>query len=325
VLRPLKETFDPADYPNLLVGLASADDAAVYRIDDETALVTTLDFFPPVVDDPFQYGAIAAANALSDIYAMGARPLYALNLVAFPENLDIEILSEIMRGGAEMVARAGAVIAGGHSIIDHEPKYGLAVTGTVQPDQIFTKGGARPGDLLVLTKPLGTGVVTTALRSQAASEAHIAEAVESMLLLNDVAASAARQVVASAVTDVTGFGLLGHAHEMAHLGAVDLAIDLQSLEWLSGAKEYAASGHFPGGAHRNRDYFQQWIDFDKVISDRDQMLLWSPETSGGLLATITAAKLSQFESLLDRFVVIGTVHEGTGRVSVRGKDVRLPG
>ena len=184
MLQPLRETFDLADYPDLLVGLHAADDAAVYRLDEQRAIVTTTDFFPPVVDDPYDFGAIAAANAISDIYAMGGRPLFALNLVAFPSGLGLDYLREILRGGAEKVAEAGAVIAGGHSVSDKEPKYGLAVTGIVKPSAIKTKGGSRPGDVLLMTKPLGSGIVTTALKQQTAKSADVAVAVESMKTLN---------------------------------------------------------------------------------------------------------------------------------------------
>ena len=229
MLEPLRSIFDPADYPNLLVGLTKADDAAVYQINAQQAIVTTTDFFPPVVDDPYDFGAIAAANALSDIYAMGGEVLFAINLVAFPETLDKGILREILRGGAEKVAEAGGVIAGGHSVADKEPKYGLAVTGLIDPAQVKTKGGALPGDVLLLTKPLGVGVVTTALKQGITKATDVATAVDHMKTLNKRASQAAQAAQAHSLTDITGFGLLGHAHEMAHLSQVDFHLKLDKL------------------------------------------------------------------------------------------------
>ncbi|MDX1613976.1 MAG: selenide, water dikinase SelD, partial [Candidatus Promineifilaceae bacterium] len=203
MLQPLRDIFDPTQYPDVLIGLAEADDAAVYRLDSEQAIVATTDFFPPVVDDAYDFGAIAAANALSDIYAMGAQPLFAINLVAFPDGLGLDHLREILRGGAEKVAEAGAAIAGGHSVADKEPKYGLAVIGLVNPDKLLTKSGAAPGDILLLTKALGTGVVTTALKREVTQPDHVAAAVASMKTLNEVASRAARAVGAKSVTDIT--------------------------------------------------------------------------------------------------------------------------
>ncbi|MDX1417574.1 MAG: selenide, water dikinase SelD, partial [Candidatus Promineifilaceae bacterium] len=239
--------FNPLHYPDLLVGLDKADDAAVYRLNDRQAIISTTDFFPPVVDDGYDFGAIAAANALSDIYAMGGRVLFAINLVAFPDNLGAEILQDILRGGAEKVAEAGAVVVGGHSVNDKEPKYGLAVTGIIDPQKVKTKGGARPGDKLILTKPLGVGVITTALKRQIAENEHVAAAVQSMKTLNKVAAEAAQLANASGVTDITGFGLLGHAHEMAEASQVDFRLRLDRLPWLPGAISYGTAGAFPGG------------------------------------------------------------------------------
>ena len=223
-----------------------ADDAAVYRLNDEQAIITTTDFFPPVVDDPYDFGAIAAANALSDIYAMGGQVLFAINLVAFPDNLGSDILREILRGGAEKVAEAGAVVVGGHSVNDKEPKYGMAVTGIIHPDKIKTKGAARAGEKVMLTKPLGVGVITTALKQERAVREDVATAVASMKRLNKKAANAAQLARASAVTDVTGFGLLGHAREMAVQAQVDIRFNLDQLPWLPGALAYGKQGAFPG-------------------------------------------------------------------------------
>lgn len=316
MLQPLKDTFPSENYPDLLVGLAAADDAAVYRLNSEQAIVTTTDFFPPVVDDPYDFGAIAAANALSDIYAMGAMPLFAINFVAFPDGLEMRILREILRGGAEKVAEAGAVIAGGHSVSDKEPKYGLAVTGLIHPAEVKTKGGAQPGDVLLLTKSLGTGVVTTALKREIATESDVEAAVSSMKLLNRQAAEAARIAEATSMTDVTGFGLLGHAHEMAHLSLVNFHINIEHLLWLPGAIGYGKADAFPGGAWNNLEYFSPWVQFDNGISTLMQNMLFTPETSGGLLVSLPPENVAAFQENCQSAVPIGSVHPGDGRIIV---------
>ncbi len=298
------------------MGLAKADDAAVYQLNDTQAIITTTDFFPPVVDDPYDFGAIAAANAMSDIYAMGGKVLFAINLVAFPENLGMDILSEILRGGAEKVAEAGAVIAGGHSVTDKEPKYGLAVTGLIEPDKVKTKGGAQPGDALLLTKPLGVGVVTTALKNGITDEADVATAVSSMKTLNKTAAEAAQLALAHSLTDITGFGLLGHAHEMAHLGMMDFHLELDKLPWLPGALRYGAAGAFPGGMGRNLDYFGRWVKFGPGVSQLMQDLLMTPETSGGLLVALPNDQVEAFKAHCETAVPIGHVTEGEGFIHV---------
>jgi selenide,water dikinase len=315
-LEPLRGIFDPADFPDLLVGLARADDAAVYRLNPQQAIVTTTDFFPPVVDDPYDFGAIAAANALSDIYAMGGEVLFAINLVAFPETMDRDILREILRGGAEKVAEAGGVIAGGHSVTDKEPKYGLAVTGVVDPAQVKTKGGARPGDLLLLTKPLGVGVITTALKQEIAKASDVASAVASMKSLNRTAAQAAQTAQAHSMTDITGFGLLGHAHEMAHLGLVDFHFELEKMPWLPGAIGYGQAGAFPGGMARNLDYFSPWVTFGEQVSQLMQDMLWTPETSGGLLVAVAPEMVEMMRAACETAVVIGHVLAGDGHIHV---------
>jgi selenide,water dikinase len=321
VVQPLSDLFRAEDYPDLLVGLAQPDDAAVYRLNAEQALISTADFFPPVVDDPYTFGAIAAANALSDVYAMGGRPLVAINLAAFPDDLPPAVIAEIFRGGAEKVRAAGAVIAGGHTVSDREPKYGLAVTGVIHPDRILTKGGARPGDQLVLTKPLGTGVITTALKRERAAAADVAAAVEWMTRLNRGAAEAAQAVRPNALTDITGFGLLGHAHEMAHLSGVRLVIDYAALPWLPGARGYAEDLIFPGGAGRNADYFGRWVTYPAVLADWERWLLHDPQTSGGLLLAVPAAALA---AVWDRLKAagesawrIGTVVAGQGEIVIQ--------
>jgi selenide,water dikinase len=316
VLQPLRTIFDPQAYPDLLVGLDAADDAAVYRLNDRQAIITTTDFFPPVVDDPYDFGAIAAANALSDIYAMGGRPLYAINLVAFPDGLELTILQEILRGGAEKVAEAGAVIAGGHSVTDKEPKYGLAVTGIADPSLISTKGGSVPGDLLFLTKPLGTGLITTALKQQQADSDHVAAAIDSMKALNGPAAEAAIACEVKSMTDVTGFGLLGHAHEMAMASNMDFRLKASAIPWLDGSLEYAKLGAFPGGMAKNLNYFSKWLTFHTDVSQTTQDMLWTPETSGGLLVAVSPSQLESFNQRCPSAALIGEVVAGSGRIQV---------
>jgi selenide, water dikinase len=308
--------FKPEDYPELLVGLDKADDAAVYQINESQAIVTTTDFFPPVVDDPYDFGAIAAANALSDIYAMGGRVLFAINLVAFPDNLGMDVLSEILRGGAEKVAEAGGVIAGGHSVNDKEPKYGLAVTGLIDPAKVKTKGGAQPGDVLLLTKPLGVGVITTALKNGITRDADVATAVSSMKTLNREAAEAAQLAQAHSLTDITGFGLLGHAHEMAHLGLVDFHLQLSKLPWLPGAIDYGKAGAFPGGMGRNLDYFGRWVQVGSGVPQLMQDMLMTPETSGGLLVAVAEDQVKIYQEYCETAVAIGTVTKGKGNIHV---------
>lgn len=298
------------------MGLTKADDAAVYQLNDKQAIITTTDFFPPVVDDPYDFGAIAAANAMSDIYAMGGEVLFAINLVAFPDNLGMDVLSEILRGGAEKVAEAGAVIAGGHSVNDKEPKYGLAVTGLIDPDKVKTKGGAQPGDVLLLTKPLGVGVITTALKNGLTDEADVATAVASMKVLNKTAAEAAQLAQAHSLTDITGFGLLGHAHEMAHLSLVDFHLQLDKLPWLPGALRYGTAGAFPGGMGNNLAYFGSWVKFGSGVSQLMQDMLMTPETSGGLLVALPTDQVETFKKHCETAVVIGHVTKGKGYIHV---------
>jgi len=309
--------FQADQFPNLLVGLAAADDAAVYQLNNEQAIISTADFFPPVVDDPYDFGAIVAANAMSDVYAMGGEVLFAINLVAFPDTLDKTILREILRGGAEKVAEAGAVIVGGHSVNDKEPKYGMAVTGVIHPEAIRRKGGARPGDILVLTKPLGIGVITTALKGGQATNEHVAVAVESMKRLNKRAAKLAISAGAHAMTDITGFGLLGHGHEMAVQGSVDFVFQLSDLPWLPGALDYGRAGTFPGGMDNNARHFGQWVDFAKGIDYLYQDMLYTPETSGGLLIALPPESVSGYLEQIPYSTVVGIVTHGNGRIWVK--------
>jgi selenide,water dikinase len=314
VLRPVKDLFSPADYPDLLAGLDSPDDAAVWRINDEQAIVLTTDFFTPIVDDPYDYGAVAAANSLSDVYAMGGRPFLALNVAALPPQLPVEFLGEILRGGAEKCREAGVVVAGGHTIKDSEPKYGLAVVGFVDPQRILTKGGCRPGDVLILTKPLGTGTTMTALKNDLAEPAHVSEAVGWMKRLNDRASQLALDCRAHAATDITGFSLLGHAWEMASSSTVGMRLDYSQIPFLSGAGQYAAKFIFPGGAADNRLYFNSHVHFSPDIDEARQMLLFDPQTSGGLLFSIAPDMLSKCSlraaELNQPFWQIGNVVEG---------------
>ena len=291
VLRPLADMFDPALYPNLLRGLEAPDDALVWKLDAERALVHTADFFPPVVDDPYWFGAIAAANALSDVYAMGGTPLFAINLVGFPDDLDPMILSEILRGGGEKVKEAGAVVAGGHTTSDKEPKYGLAVTGLVHPDRILSKGGAKPGDVLLLTKPLGAGILTTAGKKQKSSAADLDAAIASMARLSANAARLFREAHphVHALTDITGFSLIGHAHEMARLSKLSLRFTMDALPLLPGAEGYAKAGLITGGGARNREYYGAFVTSTRALDRWQSEIVYDPQTSGPLLAAVDPA------------------------------------
>jgi selenide,water dikinase len=308
--------FPAADYPNLLVGLEVSDDAAVYKISDDLAIIQTLDFFTPVVDDPYTYGAIAAANAMSDIYAMGGEVLLALNIACFPPQLAPETITEILRGAGEKVREAGGVVAGGHTIDDAEPKFGMSVMGVAHPDHITTKSGARPGDVLLLTKPIGVGVITTVAKSDAAAPEHLQAAIASMLQLNRIGAKLASQFDLKAMTDITGFSLLGHAYEMADHSRVGLRIHAELVPLLPGALGYAESWLFPGGSKRNADYFGQWVQASPQVSEELLMLFYTPETSGGLLIAVPPTKLAEVEDFLraaqQPYWHIGEVETGAG-------------
>jgi selenide,water dikinase len=296
VLRPLQDICPSANYPDLIVGLGPADDAAIWRLDESRALAVTTDFFTPVVDEPYDYGAIAAANALSDLYAMGATPILALNIAAVPPVLPSDLVAEIFRGGAEKVREAGAVIAGGHTIRDDEPKYGLVALGICETDHWMTKTAAVPGDVLFLTKPLGIGVTTTALKRQQASEEDVSEAVGWMKRLNRDASRAAVALGVRAATDVTGFSLLGHGHEVASASGVGMEFNFPSLPFLAGARHYAELGCFAGGTLDNRDYFEGHVSFDTTIDEQDRLLLFDAQTSGGLLLAMDPAKAREFRA-----------------------------
>lgn len=316
MLRPLQDIFPAADYPDLIVGLGPADDAAIWRLDDSRALAITTDFFTPVVDDAYDYGAIAAANALSDLYAMGATPILALNIAAVPPSLPLELVGEIFRGGAEKAREAGAVVAGGHTIRDDEPKYGLVALGLCEVDRWMTKTAARPGDILLLTKPIGTGVTTTALKGQQASPEDVAEAVAWMKRLNRDASRLAAELNVRAATDVTGFSLLGHGYEVARESGVGLRIHFPSVPFLTGARRYAELGCFAGGTVDNRDYFQEHVSFDTTIDEPGQLLLFDAQTSGGLLLAMNPETAAAFRARASEAHIdvwpIGSVTPGEG-------------
>jgi len=310
----LLERFRPEDHPRLIVGVT--DDAAVYQLDDETAVVQTLDFFPPVVDDPWTYGAIAAANAMSDVYAMGGEVVLALNIAGFPEDLPPEMITEIFRGGADKIAEGGGIIAGGHTVIAAEPKYGLSVMGLVRPKQVMSKAGARPGDLLVLTKALGTGVILTAAKRDLASAEHLEAAVQSMLLLNRHAMHLAREAGAHALTDVTGFGIVGHALEIADRSGVQLALRAGDLPILPGALQYAAAGVDFGGVNRNMEQLGPRALIEDELPGAIFRLLFDPQTSGGLLMAVEPSAATPLVARLQAdgypAAVIGSVYKGEG-------------
>lgn len=319
VLRPINQTFANFHDPNLLVGLAgAADDAAVYKVDAERAFIQTVDFFPPVVDDPYIYGAIAAANAMSDVYAMGGEVLLALNIAGFPDNLPLEMVAEIFRGGAEKVAEAGGVVVGGHTIYDQEPKYGLAVLGVAHPDHILTKGGARPGDVLYLTKPLGTGIIMTAARADRVVPEHLEAAVQSMLRLNRRAAQLVREGGVHALTDVTGYAILGHSFEMAERSGVAVHLKVEALPVLPGTLDYVRRGIQTGGASRNRQALSPVVRLPEGLPDDLEAVLYDPQTSGGLLIAVApeaAAELEQrFEAAGEPLWRVGEVRSGSGVV-----------
>ena len=288
------------DDPNLLVGFATSDDAGVYRLTDELALVQTVDFFTPIVDDPFVFGQIAAANSLSDVYAMGGRPLTALAVVAFPEKSDPALLEKILSGGIAKMIEAGCTVAGGHSIRDDDLKFGYAVTGTLNPKKIWANSGARPGDKLLLTKPLGTGLIATALKQGAAQDAWVAAAVATMLQLNRAAAEALASLESGvhAVTDITGFGLLGHARELALASGVSLALDSHQVEAIEGALACARDGFLSGGLKANQKFLAGCVEFAPGVSAETRNLLYDPQTSGGLLVAVAADQAAAAQKAL---------------------------
>jgi selenide, water dikinase len=315
-LETLLAGIVPADDADLLIGLDPADDAAVYRLDDERALVFTVDFFPPLVDDPRAFGGIAATNALNDVFAMGGSPLLALSIAAFPEELPVEVLGEVLEGATERVHAAGAILAGGHTIRDDEPKYGLAVVGIVHPEGLWPKAGAMAGDAVFLTKPLGTGIVLQAQRDGAAPPGALEAAVASMLELNRGAADAIRQFAPNAVTDVTGFGLLGHVDEIASRSGVRAVLDGSELPALPGALELAAEGVRTGGDRRNREFAERHVE--SSAESAVEALAYDPQTAGGLIVCLPAERAAVLQATFDReglFIRrIGAIADGSGVV-----------
>lgn len=311
-------------HPDLLVGLEAADDAGVFRITPEIALIQTVDFFTPIVNDPYRFGQIAAANALSDVYAMGGRPLTALNIACFPlQTTPAEVLKEILRGGMDKVHEAGALLVGGHSVEDPELKYGLAVTGIVHPDRILTKAGAQRGDLLVLTKPLGTGIIATALKGRLASKEAEEAAIRLMSELNRTAAEALEGLEVHAVTDITGFGLLGHGLEMATASKVELTIYAGRVPVLSWAREYANMGLVPAGSHANRRFCEKHLEIDPRVAQVEVDLLSDAQTSGGLFVAIAPQHGEQLLSrlhdkgVIDAAIVGEVTDTGAGKIKMK--------
>ena len=290
----------PISDPDLLVGLSTSDDAAVYRLRPDLALVQTIDFFPPIVDDPFSFGEIAVANALSDVYAMGGTPLLGLNVVAFPADHPPEVLAEILRGGASKAGEAGVLIVGGHTVDDREPKYGLAVTGTITPGRQITNAGARSGDVLVLTKPIGTGVITTAGKAGAVDDSVLSGAVETMKALNSGASRAMVSSGANACSDVTGFGLVGHLREVAQASGLTGRIESGTVPLLAGARELAEAGYAPGGSRRNLESVDGSTAWSDAVDPTTRQLLADAQTSGGLLIAIAPADLEELAGSLER-------------------------
>jgi selenide,water dikinase len=306
------------------VGLGTSDDAAVYRVSGDKAAILTMDFFPPVVDDPYTFGSIAAANALSDVYAMGGRPVAAMNIVCFPTCLSVDVMRDILRGGADKVMEAGAVLAGGHSIEDDEPKYGLSVMGLVHPDRILTNAAARPGDVLILTKPLGTGILNTAIKADMVDDAGYTKAVETMAYLNADACEAALETGVAGCTDITGFGFLGHACEMADGSGVTLEIWPAQLPVIEESIELAKMGIIPAGAYNNQAFVEGRVRFEEGIKQEVIDIMFDPQTSGGLLISVTEDRADALMKLLkDKcktpFGMIGRVKK-RGKFSIEVKD-----
>lgn len=310
VLCQLPKTYDD----NLLVGLDTSDDAAVYKINDDLALIQTLDFFTPVVDDPYTFGQIAATNSLSDVYAMGGEPRLAMNIVCFPSCLNPNVLAEILKGGYDKVKEAGAITVGGHTVEDDEPKYGLSVAGFVHPDKVLSNSNAKPGDVLVLTKPLGLGIINAAIKGELADKDTYDEAVMVMTTLNKYAKEALdRTGGANSLTDVTGFGLLGHALEMAMGSSVTIMIDHKNIPIVSNALEYANMGLIPAGAYANRTHIGDDVYINENVSQAIEDILFDPQTSGGLLISIPEGKvellLEELKDTPTKFAVVGKVYE----------------
>ena len=315
VLAKLLEDIKVHSDPNLLVGFDKSDDASVYKVSDDLALVQTVDFFPPIADDPYTFGAIAATNALSDIYAMGGEPKLALNIMAVPEKMPREAVHQLLKGGYDKVYEAGAIITGGHSILDDEPKYGLAVTGFVHPDKLLKNCGAEPGDMLFLTKPLGIGIITTAAKVDMVSKETYAHAIQLMTTLNKSARDVIVKYRVHACTDVTGFALLGHACEMAQGSNVEIHLDVSKIDLIKEALDLATIGIIPEGAYRNRAFAEEHVDGGNVLLAKQDML-YDPQTSGGLLVAVhpddATAMYAELKEAVPSAQCIGVVKEYNG-------------
>lgn len=308
VLSKLPKVHDE----NLIVGTETSDDAGVYKLNDQLAIIQTVDFFTPIVDDPYTFGVIAATNALSDVYAMGGDPVTALNIVCFPNHIDLSVLGEILRGGLDKAKEAGAIIVGGHTIEDEEPKYGLAVTGVISPDKVLRNYGSKAGDVLILTKPLGVGIVSTAMKNDAASVQAKETVIKSMTTLNKYSAEIVRKYNVSACTDVTGFGLMGHSYEMATSSNVTIQLDKEKIPFIKEAKEYSEQGYLPGGMYNNMEYLKdkyEFIEIPEYLSN----IVFDPQTSGGLLISCSKSEaekmIVELDSLDMKSAVIGSVIE----------------
>jgi selenide,water dikinase len=330
-LLPLLGLLPPIRDPNVLIGTTTSDDAAIYRLNDDLALVLTTDFFTPIVDSPFDFGAIAAANALSDVYAMGGKPIAALNLVGFPSSqLPVEVLAEILRGASHIAAQAGIELVGGHTIQSEEPIFGLAVVGTIHPQRVLSNAGAKPGDQLILTKPIGLGIITTAAKNSEDRLGAITEAIQLMTTLNRTAAEVLSQFPVHALTDVTGFGLLGHLRNMTSASGVDAVVHSDAVPVLAAARDYCQAGIAPGGTHANRKFLHDWITVEPDISDQELLLLCDAQTSGGLLAAVPEAEANAVLHALNAAqtpaaAIVGMMTApGSGRIHLqRGHGMRF--
>ena len=322
-MRQLPEILDP----QVVVGTDTADDAAVYKLRDDLAVVQTVDYITPIVDDPFTFGQVAAANSISDVYAMGATPIFALSILGFPpQKVPLEMVEQILRGGISKATEAGIQIIGGHTVDDEEPKYGLVVTGVVHPEEVITNATARAGDDLILTKPIGTGVVNTAIKAEMAPENSIQEAIKVMTTLNRSASEAMVKVGVNACTDVTGFGLLGHLHEVTHASGVGAKIYLSSIPVITGVWDLLSDWIVPEGTHANVKYVQEWVEYEADLPEDAEFLLLDPQTSGGLLISVPKGKTEKLLTALDdagveNFAFIGEIIEDTdSRIRVRGEN-----
>ncbi|KXB62574.1 selenide, water dikinase [Olsenella sp. DNF00959] len=312
VLSDLPNTFNP----RLLIGFDSSDDACVYKVSDDTALISTVDFFPPMVDDPYLFGQIAAANALSDVYAMGGTPTLAMNLLCFPNCLDVSVAEEILRGGADKAKEAGCTIAGGHTITDDEPKYGMCVMGFARPDEVLANGGARPGDALVLTKRVGSGLLNTAVKGELLEQSELGDLYREMSTLNKYAAEVARDFDVHGCTDVTGFGLAGHLCEMAEGAGVTVRLSYSAVPLFDSAADMARMGIVPGGAYRNEDYFGDRVKVDEGLAEEVPEVVFDPQSSGGLMFALPP---EQADELVARIRATGVSAARVGEFVARGE------